>query len=319
VLENLLLRQQLAVALRTRRQPNVRWHDRLFWVVARRLVTDWRRHLVLVHPETVLRWHRQGWRLFWWWRSRRPTGRPRLTREVRELIRRLSEEHRRWGTERLRGELLKLGIAVGNGSIRRSRWRRAPRPPSQTWATFLRHHAHAIWAADLLTVPPLTFKTLYVLFFITHGRRELVHVAVTVHPTAAWVWRPLIEATPWGRQPTYLLRDRDRVYGGDFTPRAKAIGVQTVLTPFRAPQTNAIAERVVQTLRNECLDHVRILNEPHLRRVLAEDVAFDNTERPHRSVALAPPLPAARSPVTRGDVRSRAVLGGLHHVYYCAA
>ena len=201
LLENLLLRQQLAVALRARRRPRVRWHDRLFWVVARRLVTDWRRHLVLVQPETVLRWHRQGWRLFWWWRSRRPTGRPRLPPEVRDLIRRLSEENRLWGTERIRGELLKLGIAVGNGSIRRYRWRPAPRPPSQTWGTFLRNHAHAIWAADLLTVQTLTFRTLYVLFFITHGRRELVHVAVTAHPTAAWVWRQLIEATPWGRQP----------------------------------------------------------------------------------------------------------------------
>lgn len=141
VVENLLLRQQLAVALRARRRPRVRWPDRLFWVVARRLVTDWRRHLMLVQPETVLRWHRQGRRLSWWWRSRRPTGRPRLTQEVRDLILRLSEENRLWGTERIRGELLKLGIAIGNGSIRRSRWRRAPRPPGQAWGTFLRNHA----------------------------------------------------------------------------------------------------------------------------------------------------------------------------------
>jgi putative transposase len=199
LVENLLLRQQLAVALRPQRRPRVRWHDRLFWVVARRLWADWRRHLVVVQPETVLGWHRRGRRLFWWWRSRRPAGRPRLTQDVRHLSRRLSEENRLWGTERIRGELLKLGIPVGNGSIRRYRWRPAPRPPSQTWGTFLRRHAHAIWAADLLTVRTLTFRTLYVLFFIAHGRRELIHVAVTAHPTAAWVWRQLIEATPWGR------------------------------------------------------------------------------------------------------------------------
>ena len=138
LVENLLLRQQLAVALRPHRRPRLRWHDRLFWVVARRRCADWRRHLVLVQPETVLRWHRRGWRLYWWWRSRRPRGR---SREVRALIRRLSEENRLWGTERIRGELLKLGIAVGNGSIRRYRWRRPPRPPSQTWRTFLRNHA----------------------------------------------------------------------------------------------------------------------------------------------------------------------------------
>jgi putative transposase len=318
-MENLLLRQQLAIARRTRRRPCVRWYDRLFWVVARRYVTDWRRHLVLVQPETVLRWHRRGWRLCWWWRSRRPTGRPRPTQDVRDLIRRLSEENRLWDTERIRGELLKLGIAVANSSIRRSRWRPAPRPPSQTWGTFLRHHAHAIWAADLLTVQTRTCKTLYVLFFISHGRRELVHLAVTAHPTAAWVWRQFIEATPWGRHPNSLVRDRDRVFGADFVPRAARLGIDTLLTPFRAPKANAIAERVVRTLRNECLDHVLIFNEQHLRSVLAEDVSYYNTERPHRSLALEPPLPASRSLVSTGTVRSRPVLGGLHHVYRRAA
>ena len=319
VVENLLLRQQLAVVLRARPRPRLRRRDRVFWAVARRLCDDWRRHLLLVQPETVLRWHRQGWRLYWWWRSGRPTGRPRMPQEVRALIRRLSDENRLWGTERIRGELRKLGIAVSNGSIRRYRWRSAPRPPSQTWGTFLRNHAHAIWAADLLTVQTLTFRTLYVLFFISHGRREHVHFQVTAHPTAAWVWRQLIEAAPWGRHPESLVRDRDRVYGGDFVPRAARLGFDTVLSPFRAPKANAIAERVVRTLRTECLDHVLILNEQHLRRVLAEDVAFYNADRPHRSLALAPPLPASRSPVPSGTVRSRPVLGGLHHVYHRAA
>jgi putative transposase len=201
LVENLLLRQQLAGALRSCRRPRVRWHDRLFWVVARRLFTEWRRHLVLVHPETVLRWHRQGWRPVWWWRSRRPMGRPRLPPEVRGLIRRLSEEHRVWGTERIRGELLKLRIVVSNRSIRRSRWRALGRPPSQTWRTFLANHAHGIWAADLFVVQTLTFKTRSVLLFISHGRRELMHLAVIAHPAAAWVWRQLVEATPWGGRP----------------------------------------------------------------------------------------------------------------------
>src|SRR5215216_4227845 len=209
VLENLLLRQQLAVALRARPRPRLRRRDRVFWVVARGLCADWRRHLLLVRPETVLQWHRQGWRLYWWWRSGRPAGRPRVPPEVRALIRRLSEENRLWGTERIRGELRKLGIPVGNGSIRRYRWRPAPRAPSQTWRTFLRNHANQIWAANLFTVPTVTFRTLYVLFFITHDRRELVHFRVTAHPTAAWVWRQLIEALAWGRKPAYLLRDRD--------------------------------------------------------------------------------------------------------------
>ncbi len=248
LLENLLLRQQLAVVLRASPHPRLRRHDRVFWAVARRLCEDWRRHLVLVQPETVLRWHRQGWRLFWWWRSGRPTGRPRVPHEVRALIRRLSDENRLWGTERIRGELRKLGIAVGNGSIRRYRWRPAPRGPSQTWRTFLRNHAHQIWAADLFTVPTVTFRTLSVLFFITHDRRELVHARVTAHPTSAWVWRQLLEATPWGRQPEYLVRDREAVYGRAFVGRAASLGINTVLTPFRAPRANAIAERVIRTL-----------------------------------------------------------------------
>ena len=144
-------------------------------------------------------------------------------------------------------------------------------------------------------------------------------MAVTAHPTAAWVWRRLIEATPWGRHPRFLLRDRDRVYGSDFASHAKDIGVESLLTPFRAPQANAIAERVVRTLRNECLDHILILNERHLRAVLAEYVAYYNTDRPHRSLALEPPLPTVRSPVPTGAIRSRPVLGGLHHVYHRAA
>ena len=181
----------------------------------------------------------------------------------------------------------------------------APRPPSQAWGTFLANHAHAIWAADLFTVQTLAFRTLHVLFFITHGRRELVHVNVTGHPTAAWVWRQLSEATPWGRQPKHLLRDRDRVYGGASMPRAKAVGIQTLLTPFRAPKANAIAERVVRTLRTECLDHVLILNERHVRTVLQEYVAYYTIERPHRSLAPEPPLPAARSQARRGEVTCR--------------
>jgi len=184
VTENLLLRHQLAVLTRPTRRRRARFHrlDKLLWVLVRRLRRDWRRHLVVVAPDAVVRWHRAGWRLYWRWRSRSPGGRPRLSPEVQQLIARLSRENLLWGSERIRGELLKLGIAVSNRSIRRYRWRTPPRAPSQTWRTFLSNHAHAIWAADLLVVQTLTFKTLYVLLFIAHGRRELVHLAVTMHP-----------------------------------------------------------------------------------------------------------------------------------------
>jgi transposase InsO family protein len=315
--ENLLLRHQLAVLTRpTRQRPEVRARDKLLWVVAHRLCRDWRRHLVLVRPETVVAWHRRGWRLFWRWRSRCSLGRPRLSREVRDLIAVMSRDNPIWGTERIRGELLELGFVVSNRSIRRYRGR-PHRPPGQTWRTFLRNHAQAIWAADLCTVQTLTFRTLYVLVLVAHGRRELVHVAVTAHPVAAWVWRQLLEATAWGRRPGYLLRDRDASYGQDFRPRAKRLGIETLLTPVRAPLANAIAERVVRTLRNECLDHLIVHSEQHLRRVLSAFGRYYNSERPHRALRLETPIPAARPAV--GPIRSQPILGGLHHVYSRAA
>ena len=318
IAENLLLRHQLAVLARpTRARARLRGCDKLLWVVTRRLCAGWRHHLVLVRPETVVCWHRQAWKLLWRWKSGPRLGRPRLSAEARELIAVMSRDNPRWGAERIRGELLKLGIVVNNRSIRRYRGWKPSSPPGQSWRTFLANHRPQIWAADLFTVQTLAFKTLYVLLFITHDRRELVHCTVTAHPTAAWVWRQLLEATPWGRQPRYLLRDRDAAYGGDFVPRARRLGIETLVSPVRAPRANAIAERVIGTLRRECLDHLIILNERHLGSVLREYVAYYNSNRSHRSLGLEPPHPVAQP--SNGPVRSRPIPGGLHHVYERAA
>jgi transposase InsO family protein len=320
VLENLLLRHQLAVLTRpTRARPQARlrtW-DKLLWALARRFCAGWREHLAIVTPETVVRWHRQGWRLSWRWKSRSRGGRPHLSPAVRELIVTMSRENRLWGTERIKGELLKLGIQVSNRSIRRYHWR-GPRPTSsQTWRTFLHNHAlrpcYHLWAADLFTVPTLTFKTLYVLVFIAHGRRELVHLNVTANPTAAWVWRQLIDATPWGNKPRHLLRDRDAVYGRDFRQRARRIGIDAIATPVRSPLANAIAERVIGTFRRECFDHLIILDEHHLSSALREFVVYYNGERPHRTRGLQTPEEKPRR--VTGPIRSHPVLNGLHHVY----
>ncbi len=267
VIENLLLRHQLAVITRPTRRRRVRFRrlDTLLWVLIHRLRRDWRAHLLLVGPDTVVRWHRTGWRWYWrwyWrWRSRSAGGRPRLSPEVQQLIARKSRENPLWGSARIRGELRTLGIAVSTRSFRRSRPRGPARAPSQTWRTCLAKHAHAIWAADLFTVQTRTFKTRYVVLFITHGRRALLHLTVTAHPTAPWAWRQLVEATAWGRRPKHLIRARDRVYGGDVSARAKALGSDTGLTPVRAPRANASAERVSGTLRRECLDHVIPMSE----------------------------------------------------------
>ena len=225
----------------------------------------------------------------------------------------MARDNPAWGAERIRGELLKLGITVSKASVQLHRGRGPARPPSQSWRTFLRNHRPWIWAVDLLTVQTLAFRALYVLVFVSHARRELVHLNVTASPTAAWVWCQLIGATPWGRSPRYLVRDRDAVYGRDFDQRVRRIGVETVRTPVRAPRANAVAERLVGTLRRECLDYFVIINEAHLRSVLTEFVRYYNQERPHRTLRLETPVPAVRS--ASGAIRARPVLGGLHHVY----
>jgi transposase InsO family protein len=240
-----------------------------------------------------------------------------LSPEIRELIATMANENPIWGTERIRGELLKLGIVVSSRSIRRYRRRRHSRPPCLSWRTFLANQAQAIWAADLFVVQTLTFATLYVMFFISHGRRQLVHFDVTAHPTAAWVWRQLIEATPWDRKPRYLIHDRDRVWGADFGQRASGLAIKSLRTPIQAPRANSIAERWVRTARRECLDHLIPISERHLRRVLTEFVDYYNHDRPHRSLGLQAPFP--KPPARHGGIAVRPVLGGLHHVYERAA
>src|SRR5438105_8000423 len=229
----------------------------------------------------------------------------------------MARDNPRWGSERIRGELLNLGLVVSKRSIQRYRRHGPAHPSSQTWRTFLTNHAHHLWAADLLTIQTLTFKTLYVLVFVAHGRRELVHVNVTANLTAAWVWRQLIEATPWGSKPRHLLRDHDAVYGRDFRQRARRIGIDAIATPIASPRANAVIERFVGTLRRECLDHLIILDEQHLRSVLDDFVQYYNLERPHRTLRLETPVSVQR--IVEGPVQSRPVLAGLHHVYERAA
>ena len=201
----------------------------------------------MLEPATVVRWHRAGWRRYWTWKSRgRRPGRRRIPLEARELILRIASENPRWGAVRIRGELRALAYDISAESVRRYRLRALRRPPSQRWRTFLTNHRHEIWAADFLTVPTLTFGTLYVFFVVSHARRRIEQINVTAHPTTEWVWRQLIEATAWNRRPRYLIRDRDRSYGAGFIARARSIGIETVLSAIRAPQANGIAERVVR-------------------------------------------------------------------------
>jgi transposase InsO family protein len=210
-----------------------------------------------------------------------------------------------------------LGIVVSNRSIRRYRWRKPTRAGSQSWRTFLTNEFKGIWAADLLVVHTINYRILYVFFFISHERRELIHVNVTASPTAAWIWQQLLEAIPWGRQPAYLIHDRDAVYGRDFDARTSRLGIAGVRTPPRAPKANSIAESLVETIRADCLDHVLVVSQGQLRSVLAEFMHYYNHDRLHRTLSLQSPVPHANP--GQGPVVSTPVLGGLHHAYTRAA
>jgi putative transposase len=327
-IELLALRHKVRVLRRQVKRTQWRPGDRLLLTALSRCMprAEWWRFPM--RPETLLRWHRALVRRTWarFGQRRRP-GRPSLAAEARDLLLRLAGEHPAWGYQRIRGELLKLGHTVAATTVqivlRRHRLPPAPRRAGLAWPAYLRIHAAGLLACDFFTVDTVPLRVLYVVFFLHVQTRQVFVGGCTAHPTGAWVTQQarnvLWEVDEAGIRPTLLLRDRDTKCCRSFDAACAAQSVQVINTPVRAPQANAIAERVVRTLRNECLDHVLILNERHLQTVLAEYVAFYNADRPHRSLALEPPLPASRNPVPSGAITSRPVLGGLHHVYHRAA
>ncbi len=322
---NALLRQQLLVLRRSVKRPRCTPADRALLVLLTKHVPAWRQALLIVQPDTLLRWHGQLFRWFWRRRSRAiaPAHRPPRAPETIALIREMALANRTWGAERIRGELLKLEIRVAKSTIQK--YLRRARPPHrsrQTWTTFLRNHAGAIWACDVLPVTDLFFRQLYAFFVIELSSRRVMHVGVTRHPTDAWVTQQLREATPFGKRPRYLLRDNDRKYGAAFSRLTTATGIEEVRTAYRAPLENATCERFLGSVRRECLDHVLVLGEAHLRRVLREYARYFNRDRPHQGLTQrVPEAPEAGSarPLTGGSVRAIPILGGLHHAYTRAA
>jgi putative transposase len=265
--EILVLRQQLLVLNRTVKRPNLRPRDRLFWVCLSRLWKDWRDALIIVKPDTVIKWHREGFRLYWRWKSKAPIGRPTIDKEIRELIRRISSENPLWGAPRIQSELRLLGLNVTEKTVAKYRVKLA-KPPSQTWKTFLANHANQIAAVDFFTIPTINFRVLYCFIVLLHGRRKIVHFNVTTNPTAQWAAQQIIEAFPDDTSPRYLLRDRDSIYGTEFRSRVKGMQIDEVVTAPHSPFQNPYAERVIGSIRRECLDHLIVLNEDHLRRIL---------------------------------------------------
>ncbi len=314
-LEILALRHQLHVLERSRpRRVRLTPADRVLWVWLSRVWRDWPT-VVIVKPDTVLAWHRRGFRLFWTWKSRR-RGRPTVATQVRTLIRTMSEANPLWGAPRIHGELLKLEITVSQATVARYMVRRR-RPPSQTWRTFLANHVTQMMAADFFVVPTITYRLLFVLVILAHHRRRVVHVAVTAHPTAAWTAQQLREAFPKDQARQYLLHDRDGAFAA-VGATAEGMGIQEVRTAPRSPWQNAYAERVIGSIRRECTDHVVVMTEGGLRRILAQYLAYYHRSRTH--LALNKDAPVSRPVMAHGPIVAIPLVGGLHHRYdRCAA
>ena len=311
--ENAALRYQLIV-LRRKVGGRVRLTngDRLFFIQLYRWFPSVLKVITVIRPETLVRWHRAGFRRYWCWKSRPFGGRPQISAELRALIRRMSIENPLWGAPRIHGELLKLGFEVAQSSVAKYMVKRGG-PPGQGWRTFLRNHAPDIAAMDLFVVPTIGFSLLYAFVIVRLDRRDLVWTNVTTNPTAEWIARQLTEAFPWSTAPRYLVRDRDRIYGSIVPRRLRAMGIRDKPIAPASPWQNSFAERLIGSIRRECVDHIVVLGEAHLRRILESYARYYNDIRTHRS--LDKDAPAFR-PIQRvGNIASHAILGGLHHHY----
>lgn len=321
VAENLLLRQQLAILRRATPRPRLRPIDRAFWVIVSRMWSRWSDALAIVRPATVIAWHRRGFARFWAWKSR-PTGRPPLAPELVSLVERMARENPLWSRRRITRELAKLGHDVSKDTVARYMprpTRRPRRPPSQTWSTFLRNHLAGTIAIDFLTVPTVTFNVVYVFFVLSLERRRVLHVNVTAHPYAAWAAQQIVEAIGADLVPAHLIRDRDGIYGAAFDARVNRLGIVQVKIAPRSPWQNGYAERWVGTLRRELLDHVIVLGERHLLRLVRQHVAYYNEDRPHTALQGDAPDRRAVEPPSAGKVVALSRVGGLHQRYSRAA
>ena len=319
IAENALLRQQLIVFNRSVKRPCLTATDRSLLVLLASRLRTWKGVLLIVKPDTLLRWHRQGFRLFWRRKSQVGARAPRIPAETIALIKELAVDNRLWGVKRIQGELLKLDINVSKRTIQRYiRQARPLRPHGQTWATFLRNHAREIWTCDFLQLHDALFRPLFAFFITELGSRRIVHIGVTRSPTDDWLAQQLREATPFGVAPKYLIRDNDAKYGSHFAAVATGSGIEVCRTPIKAPRANAICERLLGSVRHECLDHLLIMGEAHLRRVLSEYVEYFNQARPHQGISQRIPEAAdeaGQAVGIKGTIVAFPVLGGLHHDY----
>ncbi|MBF0369368.1 MAG: transposase [Magnetococcales bacterium] len=316
-MEILALRHQVLVLQRKRpKRLHLIGFDRLLWVCLSRFWPKWRESLVVVKPQTVIKWHRNGFRLFWRWKSRRRRGGGRLTvtQEIRELIQRMNQENLLWGAPRIHGELLKLGFEVAQSSVSKYMVT-VKKPPSQTWKAFLENHASSLASLDFFTVPTIFFQVLHVLVILHHECRRIVFFNVTTNPTSTWVAQQIREAFPWDIAPRYLIYDRDPAFQGECQATLKGMGIKSVTTAPASPWQNPYVERLFGSLRRECLDHMIVLDEGHLRRVLKEYVVYYHGARTHLGLGKECPVYRPVQPRGVGEVIAFPHVGGLHHEY----
>ena len=313
-LENLALRHQVAVLQRQSKKPQLKNTDRLLWLGLRRVWPGWKSSLYLVQPATVVKWHRAGFRAYWRRKSMPKGGRPRIDPEVRKLIHDMWNMNPTWGRPRIQAELAKLGITVGDSTVARYKPNRR-KPPSQKWRTFLDNHVPEIVAVDFFTVPTATFRVLYVLLVMSHDRRRILHFNVSDSKAGAWAARQLLESFPFDTAPRFLIRDNDSIFGGEFSHRVKSLGIEEVRTAIRSSWQNSYCERLIGSIRRECLDHIIVVSEQHLRRVLRSFFDYYHSSRTHQSLANDCPSPRSVEPPEMGKVIAFPKVGGLHHRY----
>ena len=318
-MEILALRHQLAIYQRTERRPRIRPADRLLWSWLSRIWSRWRDALVFVQPETVLAWRRRRFRDHWRRRCRSgKPGRPSTSKEVRDLIRSISSANPLWGAPRIVGELAKIGIDIAQSTVERYMVRRR-KPPSATWRAFLKNHVQEIVAVDFFVVPTVRNQILFVFLVLAHERRRVILFNVTANPTAQWAAHQIVEAFPWMDPPKYLLRDRDTIYGAAFRSRVTGMGFEEILITARSPWQNPFVERLIGSVRRECLDHVIVVNERHLKRILEAYFRYYHRWRTHQALEMDCPESRAIHRADRGPILEIPEIGGLHHHYERAA
>ncbi len=318
IIENLLLKQQIIILKRRNKRPKLKNIDRIILVWISKLWNDWKSAIIIVKPKTVIGWHRKGFKLYWKWKSRR-AGRPKIDWELIKLVRKLQKENPTWSAQRIQGELGKLGFSVCENTV--AKYMRRPKSDDgkqQQWLTFLRNHTKHIAGIDFFVVRTIFFKAIYVFVAISHNRRKILHFGITSKPHSQWAIQQLREAFAFDETSKYIIRDNDKIFSEDFKQHIPRFGLKDKPTAYRSPWQNPICERVIGTLRRECLNHIIILNEKHLHDVLNEYIfEYYNVSRTHMS--LEKDSPVSRPVQKQGKIVGKPILGGLHHIYSRAA